>query len=62
MLYTENTKIKVILIQEEAEEDVCEGCDPLYFEDVEEFTWGELVASRHPIYQYIAGDLLPKTI
>lgn len=56
MNYTKNTKIKVILIQEEAECDVAEGCEPECHEDMEEFTWGELQSSRHPLFQYIIGD------
>ena len=48
MEYTDNTRIKVILIQEEALIDVREGFVPEYYEDEKEFTWGELVAKRHP--------------
>jgi len=57
MKYTDNTKIRVILIQEEALIDVAEGLSPEYYEDAEEFTWGELVATRHPLLRYILGNL-----
>ena len=57
MEYTDNTKIKVILIQEEALIDVAEGHEPEYYEDEKEFTWGELVAKRHPLLRYILVDL-----
>ena len=57
MFYTKNTKIKVIIIQQEAEEDVLEGEEPLCYKDEEEFTWGELTyVDRHPILNYILGD------
>jgi hypothetical protein len=57
MKYTNNTKIKVVLIQEEALIDVAEGLEPEYYEDEKEFTWGELVSKRHPLLRYILGDL-----
>ena len=57
MEYTDNTRIKVILIQEEALIDVREGFVPEYYEDEKEFTWGELVTKRHPLLRYILGDL-----
>ena len=56
MKYTDNTRIKVVLIQEEALIDVAEGSEPERYEDEKEFTWGELVAKRHPLLRYILGD------
>jgi hypothetical protein len=57
MKYTDNTRIKVVLIQEEALIDVAEGSEPERYEDEKEFAWGELVAKRHPLLRYILGDL-----
>ncbi len=57
MKYTDNTRIKVILIQEEALTDVADGVEPECYEDQQEFTWGQLVSERHPLLRYILGDM-----